>query len=95
MILPYNEVPEAERKDYLWMADQEQAEAWFYYHDVERLKAESAAAEAQAAEAAPRQLPPPNSLKPRPLPPQQPWPQWSISTWRPAILRNRYFESSA
>ena len=44
LILPYNEVPEAERKDYLWVADQEQAEAWFGSHDVERLKAEKAAA---------------------------------------------------
>ena len=43
LIMPYNEVPEAERNDYLWMADEEQAEAWFYYHDIERLKAEKAA----------------------------------------------------
>ncbi len=41
LILPYNEVPEAERKDYLWIADKELAEKWFWYHDVERLRAEA------------------------------------------------------
>lgn len=46
LILPYNAVPEAERKDYLWMADEEQAEAWFWYHDVERLRKEAAELEA-------------------------------------------------
>ncbi len=47
LILPYNEVPEAERKDYLWMADQELAEKWLWYHDVERLRKEAAELEAQ------------------------------------------------
>jgi len=41
LIIPYDSVSEDARKDYLWMPDAELAEAWFHYHDVDRLRKES------------------------------------------------------